>query len=269
MNRYENIFKKLKLIKERCFIPFITIGYPSEKIFLKIIDTCVQSGADALELGIPFSEPLSDGPIIQQSNLHALCSGITILKCFNIIKQIRIKYFSLPIGILIYTNMILNQKINYFYQLCQKYDIDSVLIPDLPIEEYTEFYKYAKKNNIFSILICPPNANDSLLYNIANKGQGYIYLVSRPGVTGLINKKNYINKNIIKKLKLYHSVPIIQGFGIYTVEQIITSLSLGVHGVICGSVIIQLIKKYYNQEHILIPKIKNIIKKFKNITKKK
>ncbi|CAL4042644.1 Tryptophan synthase alpha chain [Buchnera aphidicola (Phyllaphis fagi)] len=267
MNRYKNIFQKLKLIQEGCFIPFITIGDPSEKLFFKIVDILIQSGADALELGIPFSDPLADGPIIQKSNLRALSLGTDMLKCFSIIKILRCKYPNLPIGILIYANMILNQKINQFYKLCQKCGIDSVLVPDLPIEEYVEFDKYAQLNNIFSILVCPPNANESLIYNIAMKGKGYIYLLSRPGVTGLTNKINYINKNIINKLKIHHSVPIIQGFGISETHHIISSLSYGTHGVICGSVIIQLIEKYYSQKNIMLKKIKNITKILKNATK--
>lgn len=268
MNRYKNMFKKLNLNKEGCFIPFITIGDPSVELFFKIIDIFVQEGADALELGIPFSDPLADGPIIQNANSRVLSNGINLSICFKIINQLRKKYPLLPIGILVYVNIIFNKKIINFYKLCENNGVDSVLIPDLPIEEYSKFHHDIVCKNVDSILVCPPNADDNLLKKISKQGKGYIYLLSRSGVTGIKNKICSPNINIINKLKKYNSVPIIQGFGVLKTNQIISSLSLGLDGVICGSVIIKLIEKYHNQNDIMLQKIKKLIKNLKNSTKK-
>ncbi|CAL4320856.1 tryptophan synthase subunit alpha [Buchnera aphidicola] len=267
MNRYQNMFHKLKSKKEGCLVPFLTIGDPSVESFLKIIDILIEEGIDAIELGIPFSDPLADGPIIQNANLRALKNGINIFKAFEIIQYIRKKYYTLPIGILVYANIIFHTKINMFYKLCKEIDIDSVLIPDIPIEEYFNFHKDIILDNISSIFICPPNANKILLKKISKIAKGYIYLLSRSGVTGHQDHINQPKINIIQQLKKYSTIPILQGFGIFHTSQILSSLSLGVDGIICGSVIIESIEKYQNNPEFMIQTIRKLIKKFKNATK--
>lgn len=263
MSRYQAIFKRLSLLKEGCFIPFIVLGDPSLEMSIRIINTLIENGADALEIGIPFSDPLADGPIIQKANLRALSKKNTFLEYFKILKKIREKNKRLPIGILIYANLIYNQGINNFYLQCFNSGLDSVLIADVPIEESEVFYKTAKNHQINSIFICPPDADEKFLYKISLYAQGFIYVLSRSGVTG-INKKNFsLSEAFIKNIKKYNSIPLLQGFGISNSKQVKKAISSGLSGIICGSAIINIIEKYSHEEGIMIEKIK----KFTNLLK--
>lgn len=268
MNRYQNMFKRLSLMKEGCFVPFVIIGDPSIEISLKIIETLIKNGADALEIGIPFSDPLADGPTIQKANLRALSKKNTFSEYFEILTQLRKKYLQIPIGVLIYANLIYNQGINNFYLQCYNAGLDSVLIADVPIEESNIYYKTANKHNIHSIFICPPDADDSLLYKLSLYAQGYIYLLSRPGVTGVKKNTGYLSKSFIKKIKKYNSIPLLQGFGISNSIQVKKSILSGTSGVICGSAIIDIIENYLTKEDTMINKIIKFTKELKDSTKK-
>lgn len=267
-SRYSSVFKKLNLKKEGCFIPFIMLGDPSIKISLKIIDTLIQNGADALELGIPFSDPIADGITIQKSHLRALCNKVTIKKCFLILEIIRKKYPFIPLGLLVYANIIFAYNMERFYLMCSAIEIDSILIADIPYEESNNIRNLANKNNISQVFICPPDATNQVIKKISDYSQGYVYLVSRPGITGLKKTKIKISlTNTIKLLKKYNSKPIMQGFGISKTSQIKESLKHGVSGVICGSLIINIIEKNIFNNSQLIKEIELITIKLKNSTK--
>ena len=175
MERYDNAFAELKARKEGAFVPFVTLGDPGPEQSLKIIDTLIAAGADALELGIPFSDPLADGPTIQSATLRAFASGVTPTQCFEMLATIRQKYPTIPIGLLMYANLVFNRGIDEFYAECARVGVDSVLIADVPIEESAPFRQAAMRHNIAPIFICPPNADDELLRQIASHGRGYTY----------------------------------------------------------------------------------------------
>lgn len=258
-SRYNLLFQQLKIKKEGCFIPFVILGDPTIEISLKIIENLILNGADALELGIPFSDPIADGIIIQKAHLRAFLNNITIKKCFLMLKNIRKKYPTIPIGLLTYSNIVYSYKISKFYSICSLIGIDSILIADLPYEESYSFRKEAHLKKIAQIFICPPDANKNVIKKVSEYSQGYIYLVSRPGITGLQKKQSKLSlKNIINKLKKYKSKPIIQGFGIFTTHQIKKILRNGVSGIICGSLIIKIIEKNLLNYHMLFKKIKKI-----------
>ncbi|WP_343182694.1 tryptophan synthase subunit alpha [Buchnera aphidicola] len=267
MSRYKQTFQKLKSKKEGCFIPYITIGDPSIDVFYEIIDILIESGANALELGIPFSDPVADGVVVQNANIRALKNKINLSTCFKIIEKIRTKYSFIPIGILIYANVIFNYGIENFYKTCKLIEIDSVLIPDLPIEESKEFIFFSQKNNVSEIFICPPNAKKKLIKKISKTNAEYIYLISRTGVTGYDKTAVLPNIKIIQTIKKYTSKPIIHGFGISSTQHIKQSLSLGTDGIICGSIIIQLIASFYYKKKIMLMKIQDLSKILKNSTK--
>lgn len=265
-NRYQKLFKRLNNISEGCLVPFIVLGDPTIQTSLEIIDTLISSGADALEVGIPFSDPMADGLTIQNSNLRALSNNINLNMCFSMIKSIRKKYEFLPIGMLIYANLIYQHGIEEFYLSCSKNEVDSVLIADVPIQEYNSFLENSKTFNVNPIFMCPSDADLKFIKLISQHAQGYIYLLSRPGVTGVRNYTEKLNFNLINNLKKFTSVPLLQGFGIKNEDQIKNIISSGVSGIICGSVIINLIEKYYKNEYLMIFKIKNLIKLLKQST---
>ncbi|QCI15952.1 tryptophan synthase subunit alpha [Buchnera aphidicola] len=267
MNRYKKMFKKLSMLKEGCFVPFVVLGDPTLEISIKIIKILIENGIDALEIGIPFSDPLADGPIIQKSSLRALSNKNTFLEYFDILKSLRTQYKEIPIGILIYANLIYNQGINNFYLQCLSSGIDSVLIADVPIEESKIFYNNANKYKIDSIFICPPDANDDLLKKISLYAKGYIYVLSRLGITGKEDDIFSLSQNFIKRIKKYTSIPLLQGFGISNTEQVKKAITSGLSGIICGSAIIEIIEKNLINQDLMFKKIKAFVKLLKKSTK--
>ncbi|XRX42404.1 MAG: tryptophan synthase subunit alpha [Buchnera aphidicola (Eriosoma harunire)] len=265
--RYKSLFHNVFLKKEICFIPFLILGDPTIEISLKIIDSLINNGVDAIELGFPFSDPMADGPIIQRANLRAFKAKVTVKKCLDMVHIIRKKHKNIPIGLLLYSNLIVQKGIYHFYSQCNKIGIDSILIADVPVEEYNIFYKAATLYNIDPIFICPPNAEEKLIQKIIKYSKGYIYMLSRPGVTGF--HKNY-NDNIsflIKKLKKITSIPLVQGFGIHNTEQIKNIIQFGLNGVICGSVLINIIEKYSHNIKKMLNMLVSLSIQLKNSTK--
>lgn len=134
----------------------MTLGDPGIEQSLKIIDTLIDAGADALELGVPFSDPLADGPTIQNANLRAFAAGVTPAQCFEMLALIREKHPTIPIGLLMYANLVFNNGIDAFYARCEQVGVDSVLVADVPVEESAPFRQAALRHNIAPIFICPP-----------------------------------------------------------------------------------------------------------------
>lgn len=245
MERYDRCFKRLAERKEGAFVPFVTLGDPDPELSLQIIDALVAGGADALELGIPFSDPLADGPTIQNANLRAFAADVTPSRCFEMLAAIRQKYPDLPIGLLMYANLVFSNGIDNFYARCAAAGVDSVLIADVPVEESAPFRQSALRHNIAPIFICPPNASDDLLREIASHGRGYTYLLSRAGVTGSETRANTPLKHLIDKLKEYHTAPPLQGFGISEASQVRDAIAAGAAGAISGSAIVKIIEQHH------------------------
>ncbi|AFP85373.1 tryptophan synthase, alpha chain [secondary endosymbiont of Heteropsylla cubana] len=267
MERYQQLFDKLKERNEGAFVPFVTLGDPNFSVSLRIIETLIDAGADALEVGIPFSDPLADGPIIQNANLRAFSSGITKECCFKILQTIREKYPVIPIGLLMYANLIYNEGIETFYRRSAEIGIDSILVADVPFQESLPFRQAALRYRIAPIFICPPNADDTLMREIALHGRGYTYLLSRAGVTGSEKRANVPIKHIVETLKQYNAPPILQGFGISQTSQVRVALASGVTGVISGSAIVQVIEKYLDNLDIMLENLAQFVNKLKEATK--
>ncbi|AEW44532.1 tryptophan synthase alpha chain [Serratia symbiotica str. 'Cinara cedri'] len=266
MDRYQTLFKRLENNKEGAFVPFVMLGDPDQDLSLKIIDTLIESGADALELGIPFSDPLADGPEIQGASMRALVTGATPDHSFELLILIRQKYPDIPIGLLVYANLVFNNGIDVFYQRCANVDIDSVLIADVPFEESAPFRVDAVRNSIASIFICPPNADDDLLHKISLYGGGYTYLLSRAGVTGTEIRGQLPRRSLINKLRAYHAPPPLQGFGISDSSQINGALQAGAVGVILGSAIVKIIRQNQADPVQMLVKLADFVRTMKYAT---
>lgn len=267
MERYQQLFKRLDEKKEGAFVPFVTLGDPSPEQSLKIIDTLVAAGADALELGIPFSDPLADGPTIQAATLRAFASGVTLSQCFEMLAAIRQKYPEIPIGLLMYANLVFSNGIDAFYQRCEQVGVDSVLIADVPVEESAPFRAAAQRHNIAPIFICPPNADDDLLREIASYGRGYTYLLSRAGVTGTEKRAQLPLHHLVAKLTEYHAAPPIQGFGISEPAQVRESLAAGAAGAISGSAIVRIIEKNQQDPKEMLSQLHTFVSNMKAATR--
>ncbi|AKJ42199.1 tryptophan synthase subunit alpha [Pragia fontium] len=267
MNRYQQLFNRLATKNEGAFIPFVTLGDPNPELSLQIIDTLVASGADALELGIPFSDPLADGPTIQSATLRAFDAGVTPSLCFDLLAKIRAKYPEIPIGLLMYANLVFTRGIDDFYQRCADVGVDSVLVADAPMEESTPFRLSAQRHGILPIFICPPNADDDLLRQIASHGRGYTYLLSRAGVTGAENKAHQPLEHLVSKLKEYNAAPSIQGFGISEPAQVKAALDSGAAGAISGSAIVKIIEQHQQQPKVLLETLAEFVRNMKAATR--
>ncbi|PWC12452.1 tryptophan synthase subunit alpha [Brenneria corticis] len=267
MERYQHLFKRLADNKEGAFVPFVTLGDPSPEQSLKIIDTLIAAGADALELGIPFSDPLADGPTIQDATLRAFAAGVTPGHCFEMLAAIRQKYPDIPVGLLMYANLVFSNGIDEFYQRCARVGVDSVLVADVPVEESAPFRAAAQRHGIAPIFICPPNADDDLLREIASYGRGYTYLLSRAGVTGAEKRAQLPLHHLIAKLHEYHAAPPLQGFGISEPSQVRESLAAGAAGAISGSAIVKIIEKNQHQPDEMLAQLHAFVSTMKAATR--
>ncbi|MDY4376472.1 tryptophan synthase subunit alpha [Pectobacterium brasiliense] len=267
MERYQQLFNRLSEKKEGAFVPFVTLGDPSPEQSLKIIDTLIAAGADALELGVPFSDPLADGPTIQDANLRVFAAGVTPDQCFEMLATIRQKYPEIPIGLLMYANLVFSNGIDEFYQRCAQVGVDSVLVADVPVVESAPFRAAALRHGIAPIFICPPNADDELLREIASYGRGYTYLVSRAGVTGAEKRAQLPLNHLVAKLNAYHAAPPLQGFGISDPAQVRETLASGAAGAISGSAIVRIIEKNLNQPDVMLSELHAFVSEMKAATR--
>lgn len=266
MERYQQLFKRLEHNNEGAFVPFVTLGDPNPALSIKIIDTLIENGADALELGIPFSDPLADGPTIQNATLRAFEAGVTPTQCFEILAAIRQRHPHIPIGLLMYANLVFHRGIDAFYQRCAEVGVDSVLVADVPFEESASFRTAATRHGIAPIYICPPNADDDLLRNIASHGRGYTYLLSRAGVTGAESRAQLPLHHLVNKLREYHAAPPLQGFGISDPSQVKDTLQAGAAGAISGSAIVKIIEQNLAQPEEMLAKLGEFVRRMKGAT---
>lgn len=268
MERYQQLFERLTSRNEGAFVPFVTLGDPNPELSLAIIDTLIEAGADALELGIPFSDPLADGPTIQNANLRAFAAGVTPTQCFGLLEKIREKHPTIPIGLLMYANLVFHKGIDTFYQRCAQVGVDSVLVADVPLEESAPFRAAALRHGIAPIFICPPNASDELLREIASHGRGYTYLLSRAGVTGTEKRAITPLNHLVDKLREYNAAPPLQGFGISEPSQVKESLAAGAAGAISGSAIVRIIENNLDNPAEMLAQLSRFVTKMKAATRR-
>ncbi len=247
MNRYTQTFSALKEKNKIGFVPFWMLGDPTPEKSLEIILEKIAPHADVLELGIPFSDPLADGPTIQASVGRALDAGTTTVKCLELVSKIRAKFPTKPIGLLVYFNLILNfldsddteGNIDSFFKTAHESGVDSVLIPELPIEEVSIVEEVAKKYEIDLIFLVSTNTPTERVQPILEKGSGFLYAISTPSITGAKTDIAPETLEMIKSLKTQTDLPICVGFGISSPDHIAKLKEVGADGAIIGSKLFQ------------------------------
>lgn len=267
-NRYQAMFAKLDEKQQGAFVPFVTLGDPGIETSTAIIDALVKGGADSLELGIPFSDPVADGPTIQGANLRALNANVTPPDCLVMIKAIRAKYPDLPIGLLLYANLVYSTGIETFYGKLVDAGVDSVLVADVPISESKPFREAADKFGLQCIFIAPPNATESSLSLVAEYGQGYTYLLSRAGVTGTETKAGKPIAHLVENLNKLGAAPALLGFGISEPAQVKQAIEAGAAGAISGSAIVKIIEANLDDKAALVENIESFVRNMKAATAK-
>lgn len=221
------------------FVPFMVLGYPDKTQSREVLETLIKSGADALELGFPFSDPPADGPIIQKADTRALESGMHTDDCFDLIRNVRETY-DLPIGILVYYNLVLARGVETFYRECGEAGVNSVLIADVPLEHANEIVPFATAANIEPVFIISELSSDARIEAVAKIAKGYIYVVSYVGITG-VSGAVFEEKtaSLIARIRRYSSLPVCVGFGISTPDDAHAVVCAGADGVIVGSRIVR------------------------------
>ena len=225
----------------KAFIPFITCGDPDLETTARIVREAVANGADLIELGIPFSDPTAEGPVIQGANIRALKGGVTTDKVFDLVRELR-KDVTVPMVFMTYSNVVFSYGADKFISTCKEIGINGLILPDLPYEEKEEFLPQCKKYGIDLIPLIAPTSENRIAM-IAKEADGFIYLVSSLGVTGTRSEISTDLKSIVDVIRQNTSVPCAIGFGISTPEQAKKMADIA-DGAIVGSAIIKIIDQY-------------------------
>ncbi len=259
MNRVEEKFKQLKSKSQKALVAFITAGYPDLGTTEELVQELERRGVDLIEIGVPFSDPLADGPVIQEASVFALKRGVNLVKILAAVKKIRAKV-SLPICLMSYYNPIFCFGDKKFIDQALASGVDGVIIPDLPLEEAGEFTKYAHKKGLVNICFLAPTSTLARIKKIAKVARGFIYYVSLTGVTGGRERLAKDLKIKLAKIKQNTALPICVGFGISSPQQAGAVCKMS-EGVIIGSVIVKKIKENLNAVN-LVSKIGAFVERF-------
>lgn len=225
----------------KAFIAFVTCGDPDLETTAKVVRAAVENGADLIELGIPFSDPTAEGPVIQGANLRALRGGITTDKIFAFVKELR-RDVKVPMVFMTYANVVFSYGAEKFISTCRDIGIDGLILPDLPYEEKEEFLPTCRQYGVDLISLIAPTSENRISM-IAREAEGFIYIVSSLGVTGTRNEIRTDLSSIVKVVRENTKVPCAIGFGISTPEQAKKMADIS-DGAIVGSAIVKLIEKY-------------------------
>jgi tryptophan synthase alpha chain len=241
MSRYASMFERLAGRGEGAFGAFAMLGDPNLATSTAILDALVEGGADMIEVGIPFSDPIADGPVIQAAADRALAAGVTPADCFRLLGEFRARHPDVPVGILTYANLVIARGRDSFYGAAAEAGVDSVLIADVPLFEAPPFVDSARAAGIDPVLIAAQNTPPTTLRQIARLGGGYTYCVARAGVTGAGDEVAFDHREMLEALAADLAPPPIFGFGISKPEHVRAALDAGAAGVISGSAIVGLI----------------------------
>lgn len=245
MSRYPKMFERLTGAKEGAFVPFVMVGDPDPELSEAVIEALIAGGADALELGVPFSDPVADGPTIQRAHLRALAAGVGFRGALEVVARVRAKHPDVPIGMLIYGNVPFAVGLETFYSECAAAGIDSVLLPDIPVREGEPFSKAAEAVGIDAVYIAPPSASEETLDDVARTSRGYVYAVSRAGVTGTETESSTAGlAESVARLREDAAAPVMLGFGISRPEHVAEAIGAGADGAISGSATVTIIEAH-------------------------
>lgn len=225
----------------KAFIPFITCGDPDLETTAVVVRAAVANGADLIELGIPFSDPTAEGPVIQGANLRALRGGVTTDKIFDLVRDLR-RDVKVPMVFMTYANVVFSYGAERFISTCREIGIDGLILPDVPYEEKEEFLSICRRYGVDLISLIAPTSEDRIAM-IAREAEGFLYIVSSLGVTGVRSEIRTDLSSIVETVRQNTEIPCAIGFGISTPEQAAKMAGIS-DGAIVGSAIVRLIGQY-------------------------
>ncbi|MFH1995779.1 MAG: tryptophan synthase subunit alpha [Candidatus Omnitrophota bacterium] len=258
MNRIDKKFKELKERGKKAFIVYITVGDPSLKMTERLVLELERSGVDIIELGVPFSDPLADGPTIQNAALRALKKGVTMADAMRLVRSIR-KRSGIPIAFMTYYNPVLQYGLKRFARDCKAFGVDGVIVPDLPYEEADELRKYSKQAGMSMVYLLAPTSTPARIQAIGKASTGFVYYVSVTGVTGARKKMPKELVAALRKIRSKVNKPLCVGFGVSQPRQA-RQIARAADGVIVGSALISLIEKSSKNDE-LVKKVSGFAKR--------
>ncbi len=261
-------FSNLEKRKEKALITYLVGGFPDLITSRQIIETVIESGADIVEIGIPFSDPMADGPIIQQAFSETLQNGLRPVDCLHLIKSIKTRYDDTPIVVMTYSNILYANGLNKFLKLSKDSYIDGFIVPDLNFQEADDFLRASKNLGLATIFLTSPNTNLKRLAKISTISTGFVYMVSVYGITGSRNRFEKYTFDSIKNTKAIttkHDIPLAVGFGISTPSDGLKMIQAGADGIIVGSSLIKIIQQHKDDKDTMLKNLGLFVKQLKKV----
>jgi len=243
MTRYSTMFSRLGARGEGAFGAFLMLGDPDLETSAALLDALVDGGADMIEVGIPFSDPIADGPVIQAAANRALKTGARVDDCFMLLSDFRQRHAAMPVGILTYANLLAARGRDRFCADAAGAGVDSLLVADVPALEAGPYADAVRSAGLDMVMIAAPNTPGQTLTRIARLATGYTYCVARMGVTGVQEELTLEHQRLFADLNRLHASPPVLGFGISTPEHVREAIAAGAAGVISGSAIVRLVDR--------------------------
>ena len=269
MNEIAKVFQRLKAQGEGALIGYVTGGDPEPKCTLLIAEALIRGGVDILELGIPFSDPIADGPTIQAASVRALKSGTTPTMVLGMAREIKKKH-SVPVVILTYYNPVFRMGLEKFFRLAKNCMVDGLVVPDLPVEEAEDYKKAAETCGIDTIFLAAPSTSAERLCKIVECTSGFLYVVSHFGVTGTRDAVEDSTVQLVKRILPYTAgrVPLAVGFGVSKPEHVKRIIQSGADGAIVGSAFVNIIHRHKGNIGRMLEELEATARKLKNATRR-
>ncbi|MBU0532823.1 tryptophan synthase subunit alpha [Candidatus Micrarchaeota archaeon] len=245
------------------FMPYVCCGDPSTEFTIKLVEKLVSSGADAVELGIPFSDPIADGKTIQAASARSLNNGMTPKKAIEIIQKLRENGIGVPLIVMTYYNIIYANGGEKFIKSIKEAGANAIIVPDVPLEESEELHRQCEGNDVDLVYLVTPNCDDERLKKIAEKSKGFLYAVAVLGITGTRENVRPEALELIKRAKKVTTLPLVVGFGVSNANQAKEYMKAGAEGIIVGSKIVDIYSKYLENEEKALSEIAKFTKEIK------
>jgi tryptophan synthase alpha chain len=266
MNRIGETFAKLE--GEGALVAYVMGGDPNPSVSRKVVEAVIAGGADIVELGVPFSDPMADGRSIQEAAVRALSSGTRPAEVLEMVREVK-KRHDIPVAIMTYYNILYSPGLEKFLQGAKRSGVDGIIIPDLPMDETADYSRAAKKNGIDTILLAAPTTTPTRMKSLVQHTSGFLYLVSLLGVTGARTDLKDTTVQLIRSAKRFtkDKIPLGVGFGISTPEHVRTVIESGADAAIVGSGIVNKVAKHDGRQREMLEEVENYVRALKTGTK--